>query len=35
MPGLHKQTNEEFRKLGRIIREIWLKRILKKRNKRI
>ena len=30
-----KFTDEEFRKLGRVIREIWLKRILKKRNEEI
>ena len=31
-----KFTDEEFRKLGRVIREIWLlKKILKKRDKRI
>lgn len=30
-----KFTDEEFRKLGGVIREIWLKKILRKRNKRI
>ena len=30
-----KFTDEEFRKLGRVIREIWQKRILKKGNERI
>jgi len=30
-----KFTDEEFRKLGRVIREIWLKRVLKKRNEEI
>ncbi|MBA7552496.1 hypothetical protein ES705_45060 [subsurface metagenome] len=29
-----KSTDEEFRKLGKVIREIWLKRIFKKRNER-
>jgi len=29
-----KFTDEEFKRVGRIIKEIWLKRILKKRNER-
>ena len=30
-----KFTYEEFKRVGKVIREIWLKRILKKRNERI